>query len=291
MLHTLNRRLVSVAALATLALGLTACDGGDGGSSPSGTGDVSGLSPAEAVLASFQNLSSQSYKMESTVSVNDIEFVTSTSLVNGDAMHTSQDMHMSAMLEVAGQGLPQDPALRDMMGQMFQDTHTESILVDGVYYFQLTGGMYSSLTEQYGPDAWFTVDVSEQPDLNELYSEIGSFDLAAQTETLLNSLSDLRETSPGVYTGTLNPNAEPMQALLGSMGTLGTGANAFEGIEMVITLDNSGRLKSMEMTMPEMEGMTMRIVTTVVEVGGDYSIAAPQSTNLHSFDDLVNFTG
>lgn len=285
MLIATTRRLAGATALAALGLSLAAC----GADSSSGQDDTE-LSPDQVVLASYEDLRGQSYTMESIITINGVPFVESTSEVNSDGSRTSQDMRLSALLDLVGDEMAQDPALADMMALMFSDVHTESILVDGVLYMQMSGGVYAAIDAQYGPDAWFTIDIAEQADLEEALDKVGGFDLAAQTETLLNSLTDVRETSPGVYTATLRPDTGPMESIMDSMGTVGATA-AVESIEMTITLDDSGLLRSMEMNIPELEGATMQIVSTVADIGGQYDVAPPTSTNLHPFESLVGIMG
>jgi hypothetical protein len=43
----------------------------------------------------------------------------------------------------------------------------------------------------------------------------------------------------------------------------------------------------MEMALPEIEGLTMHVIMEVVEVGGDYDIAAPESGNIYLFEEFI----
>lgn len=282
------RRLGSAVAIPALALGIAACSSGSGGSSDEdGPGQ---LSPQEVVLASYDGLAGESYRMEMTMTVNDLDFVEATTVVDGEASRVSQDMYMSVLLEAMGQNLSEDPELAGMMESMFTDMHSETILVDGVAYMQLSGGMFG-MSEQLGEDAWFTADLAEQGDLGAIYEQIGSFDLASQTETLLGGITDVTETGDGVYTGTLSGDSEVVQSMLGAAGD-SAGAAALDAaeVEVVVTVDDAGLLETMEMTFPEIEGMSMHLVNEVVEIGGSYDITAPDSDNLHSFDELFGAT-
>ncbi|GAB3659628.1 hypothetical protein [Glycomyces tarimensis] len=280
-----TRRLVGASAIPALALGLAACTSGSSESgSESGDDAAAQPSPQQLVLASYEGLNEDSYKMESTMTVNDLEFMTMTNSVEGEAMRATQDMQMSVILEATGDDYSSDPEMAEMMEQMFSDTRTESILVDDVLYMQLSGGMFASITEEFGEDAWFTIDLAEDGRVSDVYEQFGSFDLASQTETLLTELSDVEETADGVYTGTLSADSEAMQSMLGATGGA---SSAVDGTEVTITVDDEGLLETMEMAFPETDGMTMNLVSEIVEVGGEYGIAAPDSDNIHSFDDFA----
>jgi hypothetical protein len=47
----------------------------------------------------------------------------------------------------------------------------------------------------------------------------------------------------------------------------------------------------MTMAMPEVEGMAMEMTSEIVEIGGSYDIKAPESTNLHDFDEFLSAMG
>jgi hypothetical protein len=286
MLVVTPRGLAGAAAIPALALGLAACDSG---STPESNGDDAvQLSPEQAVLASYDGLAADSYTMEMTVTVNDLDFLDATSLVEGEASRISQDLHLSAILEATGQDLS-DPEIAEMMESALSDMHTETIVVDGVAYLQLSGGALGASSEEFGEDAWFTVDLAETGDLSEIHEQVGSLDLASQTERLLNDMTNVEETGDGVYTGTLSEDSELVQSLRGATGDP-AGQAALDPVEVVVTVGDAGLLETMEMTFPEVDGVTMHIVSEVVEVGGAYGIAAPDSDNLHPFEDLVGST-
>ncbi|GAB3231718.1 hypothetical protein GCM10027447_27030 [Glycomyces halotolerans] len=288
-----TRRLVGAAAIPVFALAFAACssdsgdDAGNDAGSESNEDAVAQLSPQEAVLASYEGLDGESYKMESVMTVDDIDFMNMTNTVDGGAAHASQDIYMSAILEAMGEEMPEDPESAEMMESMFSDMHTESIVVDDVIYMQFSGGLFDLMAEEFGEDAWFTLDLTEEGDLNRVYEQVGSLDLAEQTELMITDLSDVEETGDGVYTGTLSADSEAMGDLLGATGGAANGAEMIEDTEVTITLDDEGLLKTMEMTLPEIEGMTMHMVSEIVEIGGEYDIAAPESDNLHSFDEFA----
>lgn len=282
-----TRRLAGAAAITTLALGLAAC-GGDSDPGPdSDQPEPDSLTPAEMVLASYGSLQGDSYMMETTMTIDGITFMESVNVVDGDAGRGSQDLYMSALLEASGEEVPDDPEVAAMLGAMFSDMHTEMIFIDGVVYMQISGGAFGAMTEQLGEDAWFTLDLAGDGDLNELFSQVGGIDLASQTETLLDELTDVKETGDGVYTGTLSPDSEYMEQVVGATGPTGAEAEILEAMEVVITV-NDGLLQSIEMTLADLDGMTMQVVSEVVEIGGTYDIAAPDSDNTHPFEDLFN---
>lgn len=288
-MRPVTRGLALPATLAALALGLAACGNGSESGSDSDLDDLAALSPAAALMASYDNLSGQSYTMETTMTINGLDFMESTNLVEGEATHSSQTLYMSALLEAAGEDPEADPELAAMMELMFSDVQTETIMIDGAVYLQMSGGMFAAMSAQFGEDAWFTVDLTESADLNEIYSQIGGVDLASQTDTLLNDLTDVEETSDGVYTGTLRGDSELMESLLDATGPAGTAPDVtVDAIEVTITVDGDGLLQSMEMVFPEIEGATMHLTSEVVEVGGSYDITAPDSENVYPFEDFVN---
>lgn len=290
---TTARRLVGAAAIPALAFGLFACgsdDSGSEGPEDSG-GDASAqLGAHDVVLASYEGLEDGSYTMESAMTVNDLDFMDMTTTVDGESSHSSQDLYMSAVVEAMGEDYSGDPAMAEMMESMFADMHTEVLLVDEVVYMQFAGGMFEAMAEDFGDDAWFTLDLTEDDQLSDIYQQFGSFDLAEQTELMLTDLADVEETEDGVYTGTLSPDSASTQSLLGATGGAANGVEVVEGIQVTITLDDQGLLHTMEMTLPEMEGMVMHMVSEVTEIGGDHSIAAPESDNLHSFEEFAGAT-
>ncbi|MCH7231814.1 hypothetical protein L0U85_13265 [Glycomyces sp. L485] len=287
-MSTTTRRLVSASAIPALALGLAACGSGSDSGSGSEEGDgAARLSPQQAVLASYEGLDGGSYKMESSMTIDGIDFMDMTNVVDGDSSQSSQDMYMSAIMEAMGEDFSDDPETAEMMEAMFADMHTETILVEDVIYMQLSGGMFDAMAEDFGEDAWFTIDLAEGGELGDIYEQFGSFDLAEQTELMLGELSDVEEVGDGVYTGTLNSDSEAMQSLMGATGGAANGAEMIDGTEITVTLDDDGLLKAMQMTLPEIEGMTMVMDSEVVEIGGDYDIAAPETDNLRSFDEFA----
>jgi hypothetical protein len=289
-------RLAGPAAIGVLAVGLAGCGNaaGDGGADPV-NGRVAALSPYEVVLASYEDLDDGSYTMESTMLMNDILFVEATSVVaDGNRSRASQDLYLSVFLDAAGAQLGgeqfgADAETSELYQSMFDDAHTEAILVDDILYLQLSGGMFEMMAGEYGSGTWFTIDLTaEGGDLGGIYEQVGSFDLSEQTERLLGELSDVEAVGDGVYKGTLDADSETMETMLGSLGG-GTGdaAAMIDATEVTIILDEDGLLKSLELTMPEIEGMTMTFTSEVTEVGGDYSIEPPDADRLVPFEDLI----
>jgi hypothetical protein len=282
------RRAVGALAVPALAFGLAACGDAAPQNEAEGGSDGAARSGAkEAILASYGNLADESYVMEGTVSVDGITFMDMSSTVSGERSRAVQDLHMGALLEAMGEEIPADnPAL----AELFADMHTESIFVDGVVYMQMSGGMLDTFAAEYGEDVWFTLDVAQSEELGELYSQIGSFDLTEQTRVMIEELSDVEETSPGVYTGTLKSDSEIFDSVLGAMGPGARGgAELLADIQLTITLDENGLLNKLEMTMPEIEGMNVSMEFVVTEIGGDYTIEAPDSENLVPFEELGFF--
>lgn len=280
-------RLLGALAVPAVAFGLAACGSdepaGDASNEGGNDGAVAALSPQEAVLASVTGLDDSSYKMESNMTVNGLDFMVMTGEYDGDASKASADILMSAMLDAAGDEMTDED--RAMMESMFGDMHTETIVVDQTMYMQMSGGMFDAMAESYGEDAWFTMDLTSDEALAEVYAQYGGMDLAEQTELMLTELSDVEETGDNTYSGTLSADSESMSALAGASGA--DAAELVEGTEVTVELDDDGLLKSMTMTMPETEGMTMVMTSNIVEVGGSYDIAAPESTNLHPLEDLM----
>ncbi|SDL77249.1 hypothetical protein SAMN05216298_5157 [Glycomyces sambucus] len=275
-------RLAGVAAVAAFGLGLAACGDGENDTAGGGTGDggdnAVALSPQEAVAAAFQGLSDDSYKMESTMTLDGAEFVTMTTVVDGDNAQSTGDILMSAMAGASGEEM--EPGLAELFGDM----HTETILVGETAYIQITGGMFDGLTEEYGEDVWFTADVTEG-DMAEVYSQFGGMDLASQTENMLASLENVEETGDNTYTGTLAADSEALSAF--TEGATAADTAALESIEVTVALDDDGLLETMSMTLPETEGMTMVMTSEVVEIGGSYDITAPASENLVPFEEFM----
>jgi len=122
----------------------------------------------------------------------------------------------------------------------------------------------------------------------ETYAQTGAVDLSEQTDRVVSALTDVEETAAGVYTGTLDPESEIMQELVGT--TAGTEAGTVtEGAEATVTLDENGLLKKMELVLPETDGIATTLVSEITETGADYDITAPESTNLHDHEEYQTF--
>jgi hypothetical protein len=283
-------RLLGALAVPALGLGLVACSSEEPANETAGGNEeeaVAALSPQEAVLASVSGLDDSSYKMESNMTVNGLDFMLMTGEYDGDASQASADILMSAILEASGQEMSAEE--QAMMEGMFTDMHTETIVVDQVMYMQMTGGVYDAAAESFGEDAWFTVDLTSDDAIAEVYSQYGGMDLGQQTEQILTELENVEETGENTFTGTLSADSESMSALSDASGA--DAAAMVEGTEITVTLDDDGLLKTMTMTLPETEGMAMVLTSEIVEIGGSYDIAAPESTNLHPFEDLMAGAG
>ncbi|QSB16834.1 hypothetical protein JQS43_11415 [Natronosporangium hydrolyticum] len=279
------RYLAGAVAVPALVLGLAAC-GSDTGAEPGEEG-VAQLSPEEVLLASYSSLESESYQMESVVTMNGIDFLEMSTVVEGESSQSSQSVFMSAILDAAGEDLSGEPELAGMEA-MFSDMHTTTIVVAGTVYMQMSGSLVDT-TEAYGEDAWFTIDLTEQGDLDEIYEMFGGFDLASQTETLLTEITDVEETGDGVYTGTVREDSEFMQSMVGAAAPTGPPEPASDDtVDVVITLDENELLSTVEMIFPEIDGVTMHMSSEIVDVGGEYGIAPPDSDNLHPFEDLAD---
>lgn len=275
-------RLIGALAVPALALGLSACGAdekpADDATTAAGEDAAAALSQGEALLASVENLNSDSYKMEASMTIDGAEFMAMTGAYEGENSKASADIFMSAMMEASGEEVPPE------MEAMFGDMHTETVVVDNTMYMQMSGGMFDAMAESYGEDAWFTTDLTSEGALAEAYAQYGGMDLAQQTEMILTELTDVEETGDGVYTGTLSGDSEAMSALSGSTGA--DAAAMVDGTQVTVTLDGDGLLKTMTMSMPEVEGMTMEMTSEIVEIGGSYDIKAPESTNLHDFEEF-----
>ncbi|MCC3764297.1 hypothetical protein K3N28_14625 [Glycomyces sp. TRM65418] len=280
-------RLLGALAVPALGFGLAACGSDEPANESNDTaGDqeaVAALSPQEAVLASVEGLNASSYKMESSMTVNGLDFMTMTGEYDGESSHASADILMSAMLDASGEEMTAEE--RAMMESMFGDMHSETIVVDQTLYMQMTGGMFDAMAESYGEDAWFTMDLTSDAALSEVYSQYGGMDLGQQTELILSELENVEETADNTFTGTLSADSEAMSSLADASGS--DAAAMVEGTEVTVVLDDEGLLKTMTMTMPEVDGMAMEMTSEIVEIGGSYDIAAPESTNLHDFEELM----
>ena len=282
-------RLLGALAVPALGLGLVACGSDEPANETTGGNEeeaVAALSPQEAVLASVAGLDDSSYKMESNMTVNGLDFMVMTGEYDGDASHASADILMSAMMEASGEDMSSlTPEEQAMMEGMFADMHTETIVVDQVMYMQLSGGMFDTMAESFGEDAWFTADLTSEEAIAEVYAQFGSMDLGEQTEMILSELENVEKTGDNTFTGTLSADSESMSALADASG--GDTAAMVDGTQVTVALDDAGLLKSMTMEMPETEGMTMVMNSEIVEIGGSYDIAAPESDNLHDFADFA----
>jgi hypothetical protein len=279
-------RLIGAFAVPALGLGLAACGSdekpSEAATSAADDAAAAALSPGEAVLASVENLNGSSYKMESTMTVDGVDFMAMTGMYEGENSQASADIFMGAMMEASGETMTAEEEA--MMGGLLGDMHTETVVVDKVMYMQMSGGMFDAMAESYGEDAWFTMDLTSDEEMAQVYAQYGGMDLAQQTELMLSELENVEETGDNTFTGTLSADSEAMSALSGSTGA--DAAAAIEGTEVTVTLDDEGLLKTMSMTMPEMEGMVMEMTSEIVEIGGTYDIKAPESTNLHDFEEL-----
>lgn len=279
------RLLIGALAVPALGLGLTACTSDEPAEKTGEDEAAAQLSPQDMVRASFDGLHGDSYQMDSLMTVNGLDFMVMTSAVEGDSTKASVDMFMSAILEASGEDLSGDPETAEMMEALFADMHTETIVAEGTAYVQITGGMYDTIADTYGEDVWFTMDLAGDSDLAGVYQQFGGMDLAAQTELMLSELSDVEETGDGVYTGKLTGDSAALQTFANSAS--GGDAAALGDIEVTVALDGDGLLKTLSMSLPETDGMTMELTSEVVEIGGSYDIAAPDSTNLHPFEDMA----
>lgn len=287
-----TRGLAGAFAIPVLALGLTACSSTSGpGSDPDGS---AALTAEQVVLASYEGLEGGSYTMDMTITVNGSDFITSTTVIDGEASHVSQDVHMSAILEAMGDGDFDDPELAGLLESMFTDVHSETIVVDGVVYMQVSGGALD-VSSSFDPDAWFTADLSGMVDLNAIYEQIGGLDLASQTKLLFSELTNLEQTGDGVYTGTLKADSQVAKSMVGTTSAMGDPAaeGGFDATEttVVVTVDGEGLLRGIEVSVPELDGVAVRMVGEIVQVGGEVDITAPDSDNLHTFDELFGTTG
>jgi hypothetical protein len=283
-------RLLGALAIPALGFGLVACGSEEPAKETTGGNEeeaVAALSPQEAILASVAGLDDSSYKMQSNMTVNGLDFMVMTGEYDGDASKASADILMSAMLEASGEQMSAEE--QAMMEGMFGDMHTETIVVDQVMYMQLSGGMYDAMAESFGEDAWFTMDLTSDDAMAEAYSQYGGMDLGQQTELILSELENVEETGDNTFTGTLSADSKSMSALADASG--GDAAAMVEGTEVTVALDDAGLLKTMTMTLPETEGMTMVMTSEIVEIGGSYDIAAPESTNLHDFSEFTSGFG
>ncbi|NUQ87198.1 hypothetical protein [Glycomyces sp. MUSA5-2] len=277
-------RLTGVVAVAAFGLGLAACGDGSNDTAGGGSGDTAdneaaaALSPQEAVLAAVTGLDDDSYVMESSMTVSGSEFVAMTTTVDGENAKSVGDISMSAMAEAAGEEI--DPS----MASLFGDMHSESIIVGDTAYMQFSGGMFDGMAEQYGEDAWFTLDMTEG-DMAEVYGQFGGLDLKAQTETMLSSLENVEETGDNTFTGTLSADSEALAPFVEDIPD--ADATALEGTEVTVTLDDNGLLKSMTMALPEMDGIVMEMTSEITEIGGSYDIAAPDTDNLVPFEEFM----
>jgi len=282
-----SRRALAALAIPALGLGLAACgsdepDGANGGSADNDA--VSPLSAQEAVLASIEDLDDSSYKMESTVAMNGLEYMAMTGTYDGENSQASADIFMSTLMELSGEELTAEE--QEAMEAMFGDMHTETVVIGDVLFMQMSGGMFDAMAETYGDDAWFTMELTEDEAIGDIYAQYGGMDLAEQTEMILGDLDDVEETSAGVYTGTLSADSESMAAFTEAAGS--EGSELVDGTEVTVTLDGDGLLKSMTMDLPEYQGMAMSMSSEIVEIGGDYDIAAPTTDNLHDFEEFVS---
>ncbi|GAB4002372.1 hypothetical protein GCM10029992_40370 [Glycomyces albus] len=226
--------------------------------------------------------------MDSHMTVDDLDFMDMTLRVEGESSHATQDIYMSAIMEAMGEDFSGDPEMEEMMESMFADAHSEAIVIDDVLYMQFAGGgIFESVAEDFGEDAWFTLDLTDDSEISQIYQQVGSFDLREQTELMLNELTDVEEVEDGVYTGTLEPDSEAMRTLMNSTGGTANGAQLVDDTEVTVTVDEDGLLETVEMTLPEIEGMTIHTVSEIVEIGGSYDIAAPESDNVHTFEEFA----
>lgn len=283
-----TRRAGGTAAIGAIALALAACSDSDGGQVEEGADGSAQQGAQAAVLASYEGLEGQSYQMDSHMTIDDLDFIDMTMQVEGESSHATQDIYMSAIMEAMGEDFSGDPETEQMMESMFADVHSEAIVVDDVLYMQFSGGgIFEALTEEFGEGAWFTLDLTDDSEISQIYQQVGTFDLRRQTELMLNELTDVEEVEDGVYTGFLEPDSEAMRTLMDSTGGTANAAQLVGDTEVTITVDDDGLLETVEMTLPEIEGMTIHSVSEVVEIGGSYDIAAPESDNIHSFDEFA----
>lgn len=283
-----TRRAGGTAAIGAIALALAACSDSDGGQVEEGADGTAQQGAQAAVLASYESLDGESYQMDSHMTIDGLDFMDMTMQVEGDSSRATQDIYMSAIMEAMGEDFSGDPEMEEMMESMFADAHSEAIIVDDVLYMQFSGGgIYEALTEEFGEGAWFTLDLADDSEIGQIYQQVGSFDLREQTEMMLNELTDVEEVEDGVYTGTLEADSEAMRTLMNSTGGTANGAQLVDDTEVTITVDDDGLLETVEMTLPEIEGMTIHSVSEVVEIGAAYDIGAPESDNIHSFDEFA----
>jgi hypothetical protein len=278
----LRRNVITILASAPV-LGLAACGGG--GSGDDREDAAVELTPQEAVAASVADLGEGSYKMESNVTLNGFDFITFTEIHEDGRKQTWNDMLWSVIPEATG--LTDEEAA--YMGDFFTDSHTEAVMTEDTVYFQFANEHLDEIVAEYGEDAWFTVDLTAGTEFGETYAQSGAVDLNEQTDQVITSLTGVEETAPNVYTGTLDADSAIMQDLVGA--TAGAEAAVTDGSEVTVTLDENGLLQKMEMVLPETDGMAMTLISEVTETGADYDIKAPESTNLHDFNEFTSAMG
>ena len=271
------RRLSGVLAAPALGLALVACGIEDQAASQT--------SAHEVVLASVEGLDDTSYKIESTMTLNGLDYITSAGTFDGENAQVTYDLDSVAL--AAAEDLT--PEEIEMANAMFEDIHTETIVVDKVVYMQMSGDIFDAMAEEFGEDAWFAKDLTEEETLSDVASEYGGMALTEQTDLILADLVNVQETGDGAYTGLLTAQSEAMSTLSGYFGD-DISARA-DGTQVAMTLDDDGLLKTMAVTLPEFEGLTMAITSEIVEVGGDYVIEAPATDNLHDFEEFSTGAG
>jgi hypothetical protein len=273
--HTLNRA-AGAAAVAALALVLAACSD-DAGSGDQDSGDAAAseapaadLTPQEALLASVDGLGDDSYTLESTMTLNGMDYLVFIETQDGDARRTSNDLYWSILPDAMG--LTEEEA--SYMGDFFTDSHTEMITVGDTVYVQYSGSDDAAIAEEFGADAWFTKDATDDADI-----EAGAgFGNAA----IIGELTEVKETGDGVYTAVLPADSAAMLELVGAGAD--EEAVPVDGA-VTIELDENGVFKRMSMEVPESGGMAYTFVSELTETGVDYDIKAPDSANLHTHEE------
>lgn len=279
------RRLCGMAAVPVLMLGLSACTI----HSQADPDEVAVSLPGahEAVIAAYDGLADEPFTIKTSLEVNELDFIDQSTMVDGDSRRTTQDTYMSVIHEISGSDYSDDPEMAELMKSQFADLQMEAIVVDEIAYMYHANDGYDSLAEEFGEDAWFSVDVTAETELGEIYGLFNTFDSADLAGQIIGDLADVELVGDGAYTGRLHNDTEALRSLLEvADASTANDLSRVDEIEVNVALDDGDELESIELTLPETVGMTTTFVSEVVESGGEYEITAPATDNLYPIEEL-----
>ncbi|MFC4334881.1 hypothetical protein [Salininema proteolyticum] len=255
-----------------LAFSLTACNDDKGDGSAEGTkdsgSDSGSLAPAEAVQAAARGFESESYAATLTMDLNGSPFMDgSMEFVDDKNNKSDTKIMMSAIvdnMDTSDMSAEEQQMMDEMMGGLFQDVESSTVMVDGEVYMQMSAD-----------EAWVHMTAEE---MDALMAQAGAeqkqVDIAGDANAILEELDDVEEVGDNEYEGTLKAGGEATGDLFTALGEVSASDTV-----VTVKLDDQDRLDELsfaiDMTSEQAGVLKSDFTIDVTEWGGDYDIQAP----------------